>query len=288
MIQKDLFPTTTFSVVDIPANRSQLQDLEKQKKMTVTSGRASLELLHKKDHLGSFAKMFMVTLPWVSTKCCLTWKVKSTPQGRLLFLLVPKMLPTEEIDSGLSQKMWATPNTMDHLPPRSEEATKKMQEGHRKGRSRPSNLREQVDEKTMRLWPTPNAWDGSRGPRSKKNLIEKDHQINLISAVKDAEHPEPVHLWPTPMARDYKGARKPETLKNAGRTPTNSLPDMVAHQMWPTPTANEHHAGQPTGKMQKMLGNHPDLGKTKTSGSLNPTWVEWLMGYPKGWTDLED
>ena len=22
-------------------------------------------------------------------------------------------------------------------------------------------------------------------------------------------------------------------------------------------------------------------------GSLNPNWVEWLMGYPIGWTDLE-
>jgi hypothetical protein len=21
-------------------------------------------------------------------------------------------------------------------------------------------------------------------------------------------------------------------------------------------------------------------------GQLNPTWVEWLMGYPLGWTDL--
>jgi hypothetical protein len=23
-------------------------------------------------------------------------------------------------------------------------------------------------------------------------------------------------------------------------------------------------------------------------GQLNPTWVEWLMGYPSGWTVLED
>ncbi len=23
-------------------------------------------------------------------------------------------------------------------------------------------------------------------------------------------------------------------------------------------------------------------------GSLNPEWIEWLMGYPEGWTDLED
>jgi hypothetical protein len=23
-------------------------------------------------------------------------------------------------------------------------------------------------------------------------------------------------------------------------------------------------------------------------GTLNPTWVEWLMGYPEGYTDLKD
>jgi hypothetical protein len=26
---------------------------------------------------------------------------------------------------------------------------------------------------------------------------------------------------------------------------------------------------------------------TGVSGPLNPTWVEWLMGWPLGWTDLE-
>ena len=296
MIQKDLFPTTKSSVVDTHANHSVLRVLGKERKMIATSGRASLELLHTKDPLGSFAKTFMVTLPWVSTKCCLTWKAKATPQGRLLFQLVPKMRPIEEIDSGSSVKMWATPrvggeesfeslqkrkgtkvakstggnllaqveyeqmwatpNTMDHLPPRSEEATKKMQDGHRKGRSRPSNLREQVDEETMKLWPTPNAWDGNRGPRSKENLIEKDHQINLISAVKDAEDPDPVHLWPTPRARDYKDGHKiPPSIQNGSRS---------------------HHLGTKV------------LEKKQTSGTLNPTWVEWLMGYPKGWTDLKD
>jgi len=44
--------------------------------------------------------------------------------------------------------------------------------------------------------------------------------------------------------------------------------------------------------MQKMLGNHPAVrGTTKeewASGTLNPTWVEWLMGYPKEWTELKD
>ena len=26
---------------------------------------------------------------------------------------------------------------------------------------------------------------------------------------------------------------------------------------------------------------------SKTGGKLNPTWVEWLMGWPLGWTDLK-
>ena len=67
----------------------------------------------------------------------------------------------------------------------------------------------------------------------------------------------------------------------------NSLVGMAATGMWPTPTANEDAAGTPNGKMQKMLGNHPDVRNSGT-GTLNPTWVEWLMGFPLGWTDLED
>ena len=30
------------------------------------------------------------------------------------------------------------------------------------------------------------------------------------------------------------------------------------------------------------------LFENGATGQLNPTWVEWLMGYPEGWTDLED
>lgn len=61
-------------------------------------------------------------------------------------------------------------------------------------------------------------------------------------------------LWPTPTRRDYKGGRKPETLAASGRGATNSLNDAL--------TVNHQH------------------------GQLNPDWVEWLMGFPIGWTDL--
>jgi hypothetical protein len=55
---------------------------------------------------------------------------------------------------------------------------------------------------------------------------------------------------------------------------------------WPTPTANEDAAGQPGAKMQPMLGNHPSI-RGSGSGTLNPRWVEWLMGFPDGHTALE-
>jgi len=261
MTQKDLFPTAIFSQQATPVSPSLSPGSKKAQKMTATSGRTYLELLHKKDPLGAFSKMFMVTSPWASTRCCLTWKAKATPQGRLLFQLAASTLPTEEIDYGSSPELWATPNTMDHLPPRSEESTKKMQEGHRKGRKLPSNLREQVDQDTMKLyqdqtmWPTPTAMTGGTGvaPSHKDGT----HGWNIGAAVNDSLSENPNRLWPTPLARDYKGGRKAETLAAAGRNETNSLPDAVNSQM----------------------------GKT---GSLNPTWVEWLMGYPEGWTDLKD
>jgi hypothetical protein len=74
--------------------------------------------------------------------------------------------------------------------------------------------------------------------------------------------------------------------------PSMPRTDETGFGLWPTPTANEDAAGTPNGKMQAMLGNHPDVRGTTPEewqrGSLNPQWVEWLMGYPSGWTDLKD
>lgn len=48
--------------------------------------------------------------------------------------------------------------------------------------------------------------------------------------------------------------------------------------LWTTPCAADaqgSHGGN----------NHRSL-RTDVAGQLNPTWVEWLMGFPPGWTDL--
>jgi hypothetical protein len=59
--------------------------------------------------------------------------------------------------------------------------------------------------------------------------------------------------------------------KQTGRVVQKGLTQIV--RMWPTPTANRWDG----------LQSH---GINVVEGSLNPAWVEWLMGYPPGWTDI--
>jgi DNA (cytosine-5)-methyltransferase 1 len=67
----------------------------------------------------------------------------------------------------------------------------------------------------------------------------------------------------------------------------NGFGSLTMQVKWPTPTANEDAAGMPGSKMQKMLGNHPIVRQDPNGGTLNPNWVEWLMGWPPGFTDLK-
>jgi hypothetical protein len=72
-------------------------------------------------------------------------------------------------------------------------------------------------------------------------------------------------MWPTPSARDWKSGKSNQHGKNA--RPLNEV------ILLPTPTANRRSG----------LQSH---GVNVVEGSLNPDWVEWLMGYPPGWTDI--
>jgi hypothetical protein len=39
--------------------------------------------------------------------------------------------------------------------------------------------------------------------------------------------------------------------------------------------------------MRKRMGNGHGARLSETlNGPTNPTWVEWLMGFPMGWTDV--
>jgi DNA (cytosine-5)-methyltransferase 1 len=163
------------------------------------------------------------------------------------------VLPTKESESGL----WATPNTMDHLPPRSKEGTMKLMQGHRKGRTKPSNLREQVDPETMRLWRTPDA-HCDRGASSEKRMKMKIEKKMPISLNDQVAHPN--IMWPTPRASAAMAENSNQVKKRVDRR----------------------------GRLGSKLEESIAMNQTGTGGSLNPMWVEWLMGFPIGWTDLKD
>lgn len=83
--------------------------------------------------------------------------------------------------------------------------------------------------------------------------------------------------WPTPTTRDHKDG----SAKACRNVPANGLLGRVVHQ-WPTP-----HASCSTGPGSGPNKTGGENLQTAAGGALNPTWVEWLMGFPLGWTALE-
>ena len=300
MTQMDLFQTATSSQQDTPASHSVLPGSAEAQKMTDISGRTYFPLFKEKDPLGAFSKMFMGMSLWASTRCYLTWKGKATPQGRSLFQLVPLTRLTDETEYGSSEEMWATPNTMDHLPQRSKEALKKQATTTRKGRSKPANLREQVDPETVQawkkaqeptMWATPTASSGEPPKKTEGWTWTGLYWINDKGEKKQTRLKDQVAMWPTPRACTAMAA---ENIHNRVNDKNPNLETVVARTMWPTPTARDYKDSGENLDLYRNERQNTQLGvvakrsEPKKSGSLNPQWVEWLMGYPEGWTDLED
>lgn len=88
-------------------------------------------------------------------------------------------------------------------------------------------------------------------------------------------------LWPTPCVQ--MSQRK--TINGENRSHTTGqkfgLSLVQSVKMWPTPTAQD---AKNNGAPAQIERNTKPLN-AEVGGALNPTWVEWLMGWPLGWTD---
>lgn len=108
-------------------------------------------------------------------------------------------------------------------------------------------------------------------------------------------------MFPTPNATDYKG---PSTRSPGKERPEcdDDLPTRIA-RMFPTPRASDGAKGGSNQRGSKgdlslpavvakneqrtgLPGLHDEAGKP-IGRTLNPQFVEWLMGFPIGWTDCE-
>ena len=87
---------------------------------------------------------------------------------------------------------------------------------------------------------------------------------------------------PTPTA-STAGTNGKKKCKLTGKwiNPRPSLATMASKNLWPTPVATDwkHSSHKQGNRKSKNLG-------AKVGGKLNPTWVEWLMGFPLEWTVL--
>jgi hypothetical protein len=218
--------------------------------MTVTSGRKWSALLTRSDPVSSLVRTFLGSSTWHSTIVLLTWKPSVTKRKRLYFRLVPSAPRIDATGSG--------------------------------------------------LWPTPNVPNGGRSPKGGMSPTGmtpdgKKRQVGLEQMVKHVERGEWTEpsLIPTPRVEGFDAGR------HRGRP--DSTHSYV--KMFPTPHANcstgagtqgreggmnlqtaVHMLSTPTGQDAHNNGGPSQSGRN--TPPLNPDWVEALMGYPLGWTDI--
>lgn len=200
-------------------------------------------------------------------------------------------------------KHWGTPQARDYRSPDSPDSPnyqRKLREGYT------IDLNSQAA-----AWPTPRATDGTKGGPNQagskgdlmlpsaaaqfrvnsagmNSLNTSDATDAPIAKVKDSILP--VLAWPTPAARDAKGANSSDhvTTNGTGRMHMDQLPNFVQHHFlhpdhptqsgaaFSAPVVSVHGKElSPTTRPEHVLGRL----------RLNPAFACWLMGWPSWWTN---
>ena len=165
-------------------------------------------------------------------------------------------------------------------PDETQRDEKQVRQKHRS----PRNLAEQVtygypvtDMRQPKLWPTPTSSTG--GPSKNPDNPRGKHGGNPLATA--------VSMWPTPTVQDsHKATKKWRENHQNNLTAAVFNPE----KLWPTPSASNAKGAVRDRFMgsKTYRSNLDEAVRThKYDGQLNPQWVE-LMGYPEGWTDLED
>lgn len=134
------------------------------------------------------------------------------------------------------------------------------------------------------LWPTARANDDNRTPEQYQAMIARRGRT-VVSSLQVA-----AQMCPSPVAGDATGGRTTKGKHRQGETGLRQ-----AALMWPTPTVQD---GENVSGASRFNRNSLPLnaavqvsptGQEATGPNLrlqlNVAFVEWLMGFPQGWTD---
>lgn len=253
---------STFCPADSLANLSAWQEGREGKKITAISGRKCFGLSRNLVRLGSLVRTYLGSLRLRENKFVRTWSVRDTLSPFLIMKLRLSERRTDESEFSLWQKngcngtlsigeLWGTPNTLDSMNSRSYDAMiRHIESFGGKGKRRPGNLREQVD------------------------------PITNLACVNYMENKK---LWPTPIAND--------AIKRGNVSPVKSNGLAGAARMWLTPSGSDgkratEYKPESLAKCGADKNIAQQMANETRKGRLNPEWVEQLMGFPRGWTDI--
>jgi len=152
-----------------------------------------------------------------------------------------------------------------------------------------------IDETELLLWPTPLTNDNKAGlKKANPNLIDAVLiRPNLGDPAPTTQEFKQDRMWPTARASAAMADSPEAILRNLKKKGYKSKLEQAV-QLWPTPRAAQAEARNHTvysrefGKPQNLENRIAQRDPSAIGGKLNPMWVEWLMGFPIGWTDLED
>jgi hypothetical protein len=163
------------------------------------------------------------------------------------FVMVLPML--EHRTKGTGYSSWPTP------------AASEARQGFQDRSHGKKGKQESLSTVVARNWPTPRANDAE-----KRGNIANDVRNGLPAAVK---------MWPTPGA-SLRGDCPSERNRNT--------PGLIsAVKMFATPQARDYRTGQ------QSRWDDPNRSRNlndQIGGQLNADWVECLMSFPIGWTDI--
>jgi hypothetical protein len=260
-------------------------EAEKGKATNAISGRSFRGWSEKLNQLGLWVKTYLESSPLPRTTFVRIWSGKATPSG----FFVMKLRLSEPRTGGRESSLWRTPKADD--PNHGSVSHSAVQRKLEKGQT--IRLQDQVNHPS--LFRTPDA-GCARGAQSKERFAESVKLRRPLTLNDQIAHllQRQIHLFPTPRAADgVKGLRTKEGMeKEVNRGHGIDLPTFT--QLYPTPTVHGEHnrkgssAHSGDGLATFVKQRVPDMDKPNevTSGSLNPAWVEWLMGFPFGWTKL--
>lgn len=240
-----------------PASHSAEREGNSENTTPAISGLIPFALFERSDPHGAYWRMSQGCFPTLMfDEFSETWPRAGTMLNGIAYRRQPLAPITSEIGSGL----WPTPRL---------------------------NTGPSIDQKhlsldgAVRLWPTPVV---SRG----KYSYSHGKRVPKLAGA--------VEMWPTPTVADTK-----TYWHNRGK----EHPSLAgAVRMFPTPTASNTKAVHlrtngrpprtylPTPNTTRFNTTNSTTNPTPTlfgiiGGQLNPNWVEWLMGWPIGWTDLK-